>query len=488
MGVLVMMRIMRHIAFWFASATALLGFPHLGIAADVEVQIAPDQKLQTIDGFGVNFNGTYYRPAQKKLLDLLVNDLGVSIVRLDPYGQSDWEMINDNNDPDKIDWAVFNDRFSTPAFEASWAAGRAFNQRGVRVYLNVSGTIPPWMLSDAARKPIHKVCGHSITTHPFTNRPVYLAKPMYPEFAETVTALAVYARKTAGLKFDLLGPINETDCWPIEGPRVDADEASVLAATIVEHLRREGLADLKLVLAENAIITNDYITPLMKEPSVARQVGVFAFHNYSTLPTAAMITPLIERIQKSEHAEVPLWMTEYGDLADLDRSAEGEWKNYCVNATHRLIDGLQAGIKAALWWDGFDNYHDHDKRMTYYALVANDNHVYTPKKRFFAAKNLYRFVRPGAIRIGASSSDPGVRVVAFSNTATKRMTFFGIATGGKRSISFALPARARLPKTWDVHLTTRDLDCKRVQQVRTRNGMVRVELPEDAVFTIDGAF
>jgi O-glycosyl hydrolase len=483
-----MMRAMRHIALWIAPAFALLGMPKLGNAADAEIQINPGQKLQTIDGFGVNFNGTYYRPAQKKLLDLLVNDLGVSIVRLDPYGQSDWEMINDNSDPEAIDWNVFNDRFSIPAFEASWAAGRAFNQRGVRVYLNVSGTIPPWMLSDAARKPVHKVCGHSITTHPFTNRPVYLAKAMYGEFAETVTALAVYARKTAGLKFDLFGPINETDCWPIEGPRVDADEAPALAATVVQHLKRAGLSDLKLVLAENALISNDYITPLLKESEVMQKVGVFAFHNYSTLPTTPMITPLIERIKNSDHPELPLWMTEYGDLTDTDRSAEGEWKNYCVTATHRLLDGLEAGVKAALWWDGFDNYHDHDKRMTYYALVANDNHVYTPKKRFFAAKNLYRFVRPGATRIGATSPDPNVRVVAFTNDATKRMTVFGIATGGKRTITLALPVKGRIPKTWDIHLTTRSLDCKRVQQVKTMNGVVRVDLPEDAVFTIDGAY
>lgn len=483
-----MMRAMRRSALFVTSVVYLAGLSSLVIAADAEIQIDPGEKLQTIDGFGVNFNGTYYRPAQKKLLDLLVNDLGISIVRLDPYGQSDWEMINDNNDPETIDWDVFNDRFSIPAFEASWAAGRAFNQRGVRVYLNVSGTVPPWMLSDASRKPVHKVCGNSVTTHPFTNRPVYLAKSMYAEFAESVTALAVYARNTARVKFDLFGPINETDCWPIEGPRVDADEAPALTATIVQHLKRAGLSDLKLVLAENAIISNDYITPLLKEPEVVQRVGVFAFHNYSSLPTTQMITPLIERIRKSDHPEIPLWMTEYGDLADTDRSAEGEWKNYCVNATHRLLDGLQAGIKAAMWWDGFDNYHDHDKRMTYYGLVANDNHVYSPKKRFFAAKNLYRFVRPGAKRIASSSNDPSVRLVAFANDSTKRMTFFGIATGGKRTISVSISNKGRIPKTWDVHLTTRSLDCKRVQQVKTKNGVVRIELPDDAVFTIDGAF
>ncbi|MDZ4696671.1 MAG: hypothetical protein SGI86_16125, partial [Deltaproteobacteria bacterium] len=80
------------------------------------VTVDPAKRAQTIEGFGVNFNGVYYRDAQKTLLELLVKNLGISIVRFDPYDQTDWEMENDNADPHLINWKVFDDRFSSPAF------------------------------------------------------------------------------------------------------------------------------------------------------------------------------------------------------------------------------------------------------------------------------------------------------------------------------------------------------------------------------------
>src|SRR5690349_21960704 len=55
------------------------------------VRIDPAQRFQVIDGFGVNFNGTYFRDSQRPMIDMMIDDLGATMFRLDPYGLINWE-------------------------------------------------------------------------------------------------------------------------------------------------------------------------------------------------------------------------------------------------------------------------------------------------------------------------------------------------------------------------------------------------------------
>jgi hypothetical protein len=125
--------------------------------APAHITVDSSQRYQYIDGFGVNFSGTYFRESQKPMIDMLIDDLGATIFRLDPYGLINWEAANDNDDPNVMNWEYYNDRYSMPAFEASWAAARYLNSRGIRPYLTLSGLPPEWML-DNKEAPRHKVC------------------------------------------------------------------------------------------------------------------------------------------------------------------------------------------------------------------------------------------------------------------------------------------------------------------------------------------
>src|SRR5262245_49784935 len=170
--------------------------------ATSRITIDSSQRFQIIDGFGVNFNGTYFRDAQKPVIDMLIDDLGGTIFRLDPYGISNWEAANDNDDPNVMNWEYYNDRYSIPTFEAAWAAGRYLNSRGIRPYLTLSGTAPEWMLDDKVAPPQHRVCQSSETKQNATGRPHHLNPAMYAEFAEEIASLAVYARAKARIDFE----------------------------------------------------------------------------------------------------------------------------------------------------------------------------------------------------------------------------------------------------------------------------------------------
>ena len=132
---------------WLAFAPALLA------QAPARITIDPAQRFQYIDGFGVNFNGTYFRDAQKPMIDMLIDDLGATIFRLDPYGLTNWEAVNDNDDPNTMNWEYYNDRYSTPIFEATWNGLRYLNSRGIRPVIALMGPVPGWMTDDKVSPP-----------------------------------------------------------------------------------------------------------------------------------------------------------------------------------------------------------------------------------------------------------------------------------------------------------------------------------------------
>jgi O-glycosyl hydrolase len=438
---------------------------------EINLIVNPSIRHQTIQGFGVNFNGTYFRREQEEAVRWLVHDLGATIFRLDPYGLTNWEAVNDNDDSYNADWAYYNDRYSTPAFEAAWQAGRFLNSLGIRPYLTLSGTPPPRMLDDAAPPPHHKVCNPG-------SHGAHLAHGAYEEFAETVVTLAAYARDKAHISYDNFGPINETDCYPAEGPRIDPDEMAELLGTIARHLDRAGLSDLKLIVPEQASLRNNYAEPILQNSGVMKKVAAFAVHTYGL----DSVLPQLQKVSKSSFPTVPVWLTEYGDLNDLDRSATNEWKSYCMAASERVIRALRDGVSAALFWDAFDNYHEHFPRFTFYGLLGNDNHVYTRKKRYYAARQLYRFVPPGSVRVDVKSDSGGVVPVAF-RTPRSSLVVVGLKRGPANRLKLKV-AGGKTPASWTLYQTTPRLDCAASAIQRTNDETVAVDMPDEAIFTL----
>ncbi len=464
-----------------ALAVPLFGAAQSSVAA-VKIGVNPALRFQDIDGFGVNFNATYFRDEQKPMVDMLVKDLGATIFRLDPYGNTNWEAKNDDTDAGHMNLEYYNDRYSTGYFETSWKAARYLNSLGVKPFLTLSGITPEWMNDSVSRPVKHHVCSMPEQLAKRVDvRPYHLNPAMYEEFAETAVSMLVYARQKAHIDFEYFSPVNETDCFPIEGPRVDPDEAPKLFDAVVKRMRMEGLGDVRLVLVDNSQPDNDYFTPLLADEDLMKNVAIFSVHNYGV--PAGAVAPHFATIQRSKHPEARIWLTEYGDLGAADQSFENEWKKQSLLATRRALAGINEGARASLFWDAFDNYHEHDREMTHYGLMRNDDHQYSPKKRYFAAKQLYRFVRPGSQRISATSDAGSVTVSAFRDDANNSVVVVGVKEGGSDTVEVASTGGEM--RSWDIYPTTRELNCAKKFTIRSA-GLVRIELPGDAVFTLVG--
>jgi O-glycosyl hydrolase len=445
--------------------------------------VEASQRFQEIDGFGVNFNGPYFRETQKPMVDMLVDDLGATLIRLDAYGfdLSNWEPVNDNEDPQAMNWDYYNDRYSVPNFEASWAAARYLNAKGARILLAAIGIVPEWMLDNQAPPPKHRVCRNN----PNPCKPDHLNPAMYEEYAEMLTSMVLYARTKAHVNFEYFSPFNETDCYPAEGPRIDPEEAPKVLAAIARRLRKESLGDVRLVTVEQANVETDYLSPILKDAELMKQVGVFAFHTYGN----ASVGPQVERVQHSQFPNTRVWLTEYGDLNDRDKSFDSEWNNQSLKATERVLRALNQGAQAAFFWDAFDNFEMCELRPSFYGLLRNDNHQYSPKKRYYAARQLFRFVRPGSVRISATSADPDLMVSAFRNDSSGSITLVGIKRGdGTKQIQISLGDNPQVPATWELYQTTRTLNCAPGGTLTTIENTVRLELPNETIFTLAGHF
>ncbi len=453
---------------------------HAQAAPDrARITLQPSERFQFIQGFGVNYTGPYFRDDQKPMFDMLIKDLGATMFRVVPYlVYSNWEETNDNDDPNVMNWEYYNDRYSSPIFEATWNGLRFLNSRGIRPVIGLMGPVPDWMLDDQWTPPKHKVCQ--------TDSKQRRLKPaMYDEFAEMVVSMVMYARTKAGVDFEYFSPFNETDCYPPEGPRVDPEEAPQVLAAVARRLKKEGLGDIKLTPADQAIITNDYVSPILGDAELMKQVGAFALHTYGE----NSVGPNVERVKASRYAHVPVWLTEYGDLNDRDKTSDNEWKNYSLASNRRALTALNQGASALFFFDAFDDYEECARRLCFYGLFRSADHIYAPKKRYYATRQLYHFVTPGAQRIGVvtASNTMGLTVSAFHDAAAGTLVVVGVKEGGPKRVEVALPREAAAVGSWDLYVTSRVLDCVKTGTFPAVNGTVELDLPDEAVFTLVGS-
>jgi len=438
------------------------------------ISINPSQEYQQIQGFGVNYTGPYFRNDQKAMFDKLIDDLGATMFRVVPYlVYSNWEETSGVKD-----WEYWNDRYSTPIFEATWNGLRYLNSRGIRPMVALMGPVPGWMMDDKAPPPQHKVCQEDVPA----DRQGHLSPAMYDDFAEEVVSMLEYARIQAHIDFEYFSPFNETDCYPPEGPRIDPDEAPKVLEAVARRLKKEGLGDIRLAVADNAVITNDYTDPILKDDELMKQVGVFTFHTYGE----DSVGPQVERVKASKYPLVPVWLTEYGDLNDRDKTFENQWKNFSLAANRRALTALNQGASAIFYFDAFDDYEECAKRLCYYGLFRSASHVYSPKKSYYATRQLYHFVRPGWWRIGVTTDATGLTMSAFRCPSADFMVIVGVKEGGPNHFRIELPQTASGPASWELFETTRELDCQKVKTVPVREGLAEIDLPGEAVFTLVG--
>jgi hypothetical protein len=385
------------------------------------------QKYNSMDGFGVNITPAQWREGNlRQAIDLLVDDLGCTLFRFDCYGKADWldpgEQLPDKSFPE----TYLEQVYTSQEFVDAWETFRYLNSKGIEPIFNISGRIPAaWAGTDGERL------------------------VDFESYAEMAAGLLSWARFKENLKFSLFMPYNETNLGFPEGPLMKPGDCVPSVNEIVKRLKRDGLDDVKLIVMGDSHIVLENIEVFLETPSLKESIYGFSGHTYgngfeddSRSPWPWGDSPfkkVIDRIENSDYSGKPLWITEYGDL---DQTGEIEFE-FAWRSTRRLIRLLNDGVSAAQAWDAFDNFHEHDNNWAYYGLLKTDSihWTYNPKKRYFAAKQIYKFVKPGFFRTGIEYFDPNadhvyatwldpfknIEISAFASKDGKDLTIVGLS-------------------------------------------------------------
>jgi len=442
-------------------------------------------EYQTIDGFGVNFNPALWNGGQQKeAIDLLADNLGADQFRFDCYGFANWLDPSLQMDNGKWSQSYLDSVYSSSDWKDAWEAFRYLNSKNIVPYFNISGVVPQeW------------------------NEPNTKILKNFDAYAEMIATMLDWARNKENLEFKFVDPFNETDFnGSREGPAIPSQNRIKAVASVVKKLKEYKLNDVKLIVFSDGVISNESVEPFLKDTSFVNDIYAFSGHTYGNGDEGeggwywghSQMGYLKEMVLKTPYKNAHFWVNEFGDL---DQTNEIEFE-FAWRTFRRLLLEMRSGTQSCQFWDGFDNYHKHDSAWTTFGLLKTDSigSYYKPKTRFYALKHIYRFVKPGFIRMDISdpktnkysvhkmwkSGLKNIKIYAFKSPDEKEITIVGmnlVESDVKLIISIKGMSLEDGGKV-STYITSRNNNCVRSSITEIKDNSISTIIPERSIFTI----
>lgn len=422
------------------------------------------QDFQVISGLGVNANVHSWNNGElKPAIDKIV-ELGEVTWRV-IIDKADWDAVEKPDSPDFIDWNRYSAIYEKGKMADLWDTVEYINSKpGQQVMVNVMGGVPDWMGG---------------------NR---IDESREDHWVRMIASMVAYGRSVRGLDFTLLGPMNETDWDGVEGPQVGPEQYVRLLHKLIVRLDQLGLSDIRLVGPDTASAQNavaEYLPALAEDPLVMARLAHFGIHTYDG--TAAGTH---DSLPRATNTGLDFWVTEYsGPCPGCDAGSPNptDWPSAATTAEY-AIDLLEQGASGLQQYDAWDGYYEHHESMGYWGLLAYDSssRTYSPRKTYFVLQQLIRHTPRNSVRMAASSDQEAVRVVAFHDKASGRVTLFGQNTSDQ-PVDVVLEAPG-VAQTIQLSSSVTDAvrDMQSGENAVMEQGTVRYAAPPGSVFTLTG--
>jgi glucuronoarabinoxylan endo-1,4-beta-xylanase len=220
-----------------------------------------------------------------------------------------------------------------------------------------------------------------------------------------------------------------------------------------------------------------YHNAIKNNQNAPDNIDAFAVHGYNdgVAPTtgsslAKMWTNHTEQFAKPLNK--PAWMTETSGY--IDSWEAGEEHPGALGLALDIHAALYYGnIEAWVWWQGSEN--PHTTNINQYVLMAGT----TVGKKYYASKHFYRYIRPGADRVDATSPYEDVFVTAFQHPERNTQTLVIInAATDSRDVSIE---GAGLPGHFNIYRTSASENCENIGVYSTGTNLV---LPSRSLITL----
>ncbi len=146
----------------------------------------------------------------------------------------------------------------------------------------------------------------------------------------------------------------------------------------------------------------NYTSGIAGDATAFADTSIFTGHGYTGAPTTSLFAAGTKHAWESEWSTFDSWDPSWDSGSDASGFT---WAN-------NIYTGLtSANLSAFFYWAGVW-FNSSDNGM----LIHDNNGTIAASKRVSAFANYSRFIRPGAVRIGATSTDGNLKLVAAKNT------------------------------------------------------------------------
>ncbi len=381
-----------------------------GAAAHAQVQVAvtPSVRHQTIEGFGAAASVTWDAQIralylQPSFQDLVRDDLGMTMVRMAVH-----ETIQPAEDLDAntLNWALFD----LSPLDSAGNFIKALNapRPGAVKAIGTIWTPPGWMKTNGAA-----MGGGELRTD------------RYAHFAKFCAAACLGIQNRYGFPVYALNLQNE----PVF---VEPYESCVYStAQYRDTVKAIGTAFTTWQVPTKVFGPEDvgtvpsrwmgFVNAMAADPVAQQRIDIYAVHHYfypaagnETSPTAwSSIRQQLAPLGK------PLWQTERSgeDPSWLGTATNTRGALYLANCIHDAL--VYGNCTAYLYWALTD------PTPGQFGLMG----LGQPTKKYYAAKQFYRYIRPGAARVETTSASANVLASAYVHDANGSTTVVLINKG-----------------------------------------------------------
>lgn len=382
------------------------------------------QRMQGFGGFGAQKVWWAEEPFYSdEFVDLLINDLGLTILRDNlPIA---FEPENDNDDYLSIDWSGYNYSEQYPGVDSHLGQHlpylKAMHEAGLEKLIVSIWSPPVWMKHNN-----HRGNG-SDTVERRTSAPTYSSSPnehtnqlredLYEEFAEYCVAYIRLLKQETGIDLYAMSLQNEPRFSQFYASAVHSPESlRDLIKVVGARFEQEGI-ETKIFAPEDvqnldAVLL--YLRAIFEDPLATKYMDIVAIHNYrgdGVQPSDSSPKNWTETANLASMHSKEVWMTETSgyDPQSFDSA---------MDLAKSIYNALRYGqVSAWVYWQmSGKNLIDAAGQKTYL---------------YFISQQFYRHIKTGSLRIEASSSETDLLTLAFIEPQTKSQTLVLINIGAQ---------------------------------------------------------
>jgi O-glycosyl hydrolase len=209
----------------------------------------------------------------------------------------------------------------------------------------------------------------------------------------------------AGVPLSYVGPSNEPDYSAnYDSMTMSGAQMASLLDVVGPTFKNSGLStQIDCCAATGWPVSGQYASAIESDPTALADTAILTSHGYSGAPTSPM-----------QGWTKPAWETEWSTFESWSSAWDDGSDASGMTWAQHIYQGLTgANLSAFLYWWGSTTPSENGDNEG--LLLMNGSNVQT-SGRLWAFAGYSRFIRPGAVRIGATSSNGAVDIAAFKNT------------------------------------------------------------------------